>query len=352
MSNSILTKFLKAQDRLVLQASDLSLGTIANMVTREAIDIDPSYQRRERWDNQKKSALIESFLMNVPVPPVYLAEDEFGKYSVVDGNQRITAIHSFLTNSLALTKLESLTEAEGRLFNELPLEMQNALEVRPYMRVITILKQSDPTLKFEVFTRLNKGGESMQPQELRKVAFRGNLNDLIYDLAENAFLKQQLKIKDDKSAGYKLMTDAETVLRFFTLRERWQTFSGDFRVGMDQFMAKNQHVNKFVRNSLESRFTRAIEACEKIWGDNAFKRPYADIWRDQFISGMYDAEMIAADSLSDTELAHAIKSASRIATETKLLFEDNQFDEAVRQATNQNRRIKYRIEKVISLLKH
>ncbi|WP_046245759.1 DUF262 domain-containing protein [Hymenobacter terrenus] len=351
MSTSVLAKFLKAQDRLVLQASDLSLGTIANMVSRSAIDIDPSYQRRERWDNQKKSALIESFLLNVPVPPVYLAEDEFGKYSVVDGKQRITAIHSFLTNELALSKLESFNEVEGLYFKDLPKEMQNALEVRPYMRVITILKQSDPTLKFEVFTRLNKGGESMQPQELRKVAFRGNLNDSIYKLAENTFLKQQLKIKDDKSAGYKLMTDAETVLRFFMLRERWRTFSGDFRVGMDLFMAKNQHANKQTVNSLEMGFKRAIEACEQIWGDNAFKRPYANIWRDQFISGMYDAEMIAVDGLTDAELLRAIKNATKITTDTKLLFDDIAFDEAVRQATNQNRRIKYRVERIVEVLK-
>lgn len=127
MADLALTRFLKAQDRLVLQASDLSLGTIANMVEREAIDIDPSYQRRERWDNSKKSALIESFLLNVPVPPVYLAEDEFGKYSVVDGKQRMTAIHAFLTNKLSLTKLDSFNEVDGFFFKDLPIQIQNTL---------------------------------------------------------------------------------------------------------------------------------------------------------------------------------------------------------------------------------
>ncbi len=105
--------------------------------------------------------------------------------------------------------------------------MQNALEVRPYLRAITLLKQSDPSLKFEVFTRLNRGGETMAPQELRNVAYRGPLNRLIYQLAENQFLRQQLKIRSEKSSAYQIMADAEYVLRFLTLRERWSNFSGD-----------------------------------------------------------------------------------------------------------------------------
>ena len=103
---SVIKRFKRAQDRLVLQASDLSLGTIGSMVEREAIDVSPDYQRRERWSREKQAALIESFLLNVPVPPVYLSEDEYGKYSVVDGKQRITAIHAFMKDELRLHNLE------------------------------------------------------------------------------------------------------------------------------------------------------------------------------------------------------------------------------------------------------
>src|SRR5690606_25725607 len=129
-------------------------------------------------------------------------------------------------------------------FSNLPRELQNALEVRPYLRVITLLKQSDPLLKFEVFTRLNRGGEQMQAQELRNVAFRGELNDLIYELAENDFLRQQLKIRNNKGRAYELMQDAEFVLRFLTMREVWQNFSGDFRSEMDRFMVRHRDANK------------------------------------------------------------------------------------------------------------
>ena len=153
------------------------------------------------------------------MPPIYLAEDAFGQYSVVDGKQRITAIHRFIGNQLILNGIEAFEEIEGRRFYELPQDMRNALEVRPYLRVITLLKQSDPTLKFEVFTRLNRGGETMAPQELRNVAYRGPLNSLVYDLAANNFLRQQLKIRSEKSKAYQIMADAEYVLRFLTLRQ-------------------------------------------------------------------------------------------------------------------------------------
>lgn len=346
----VLKRFLEAQDRLVLQAADLSLGTIANMVERKAIDLNPNYQRRERWSARKQSALIESFLLNVPVPPIYLAEDEFGQYSVVDGKQRITAIHRFMTDKLELTDLEQFVEVEGCRFSNLPRELQNALEVRPYLRVITLLKQSDPLLKFEVFTRLNRGGEQMQAQELRNVAFRGALNDLIYELAENDFLRQQLKIRNNKGRAYELMQDAEFVLRFLTMREVWQNFSGDFRSEMDRFMVRHRDANKAKLAEFRRVFLRAIDGCAKIWGNLAFKRPIGNGWRDQMLAGMYDAEMLAVDLLSDDELAHAIEHRELIVEGTRMLFRDPAFEMAVRQATNTPSRVVFRVGAIRDLL--
>lgn len=342
---------MDAQNRLVFQASDLSLGTIFTMVEREAINVNPPYQRRERWSREKQSALIESFLLNVPVPPIYLAEDEFGQYSVVDGKQRITSIHSFIGGKLKLSHLESFSELEGLYFSDLPREIQNALEVRPYFRVITLLKQSDPNLKFEVFTRLNRGGESMEPQELRNVAFRGELNDLIYTLSQHQFLWKQLKIKDHQSASYQVMSDAELVLRFFTLRERWKYFSGDYRLEMDSFMQQNQRPSSDKLTELKSSFNESIFYCERIWGDFAFKRPAGDSWRDLLLAGMYDAQMVAIDQLTREEKNAAASRSKEIIEMTRLLFEKPEFDTAVRVGTNTPSRVIYRIEQILKIIR-
>jgi uncharacterized protein with ParB-like and HNH nuclease domain len=80
--------FENSQNDLVLQASDFSLQGLKEMVDSETIDLSPRYQRRERWDPERQSQLIESFLLNVPVPPIYLAEEEYGVYSIIDGKQR------------------------------------------------------------------------------------------------------------------------------------------------------------------------------------------------------------------------------------------------------------------------
>lgn len=109
----ILDKFAKAQESLVTQQSDFSLSAIAEMVKFESIDITPHYQRRDRWHVEKQSALIESFLLNIPVPPVYLSEDEYGTYTVIDGKQRITSIYDFLSGKFKLKGLKEVPELNG-----------------------------------------------------------------------------------------------------------------------------------------------------------------------------------------------------------------------------------------------
>lgn len=335
---------------MVTQAADLSLGSLAKMVEGNAIDVSPNYQRRARWDVERQSALIESFLLNIPVPPVYLAEDEFGKYSVVDGKQRLTAITDFITDKFRLTKLETFKEIEGLKFTQLPRDLQNSLDVRPYLRVITLLKQSDPLLKYEVFVRLNRGGESMEAQEIRNVAFIGPLNTLIYKLSKNEFLRQQLKIKGTGSGAYRLMADAELVLRFVTLRNNWNTYAGDLRRTMDKFMSDHRFAKPTALKLLRSKYERAIKGCEAIWGNAAFKRPAGGGWRDQFLNGMYDAQMLAIDELSDRNVEKAISRRSGVITSTRNLFREAKFDRAVREATNTPSRLVYRVEKLVEVV--
>ena len=350
-SERIITRFTQAQDRLVLQAADLSLETIAAMVAKGSIDVAPEFQRRERWRPQQQSALIESFLLNVPVPPVYLAEDDFGTYSVIDGKQRITTIRDFMRNTLVLSSLEAFEEIDGLRFRDLPRPLRNALEVRPYLRVVTLLKQSDATLKYEVFTRLNRGGEPLNAQEIRNVAFRGPLNDLVYELGRTPFLCQQLKIKNVKSPAYREMTDAEYVLRFFTLQACWQNFTGSLRRSMDEFMADHRAPSAEELRRLKGLFERSIQACENLWGQAAFKRPVAEAWRHQMLAGMYDAQMLAVSALSQQSLTHLAERPEDVVEATREMFnQDPAFEEAVRRATNTPSRIVYRVEKMRELL--
>jgi len=346
---SILERFDQAQEELVLQPADLSLRTIANMVASGAIDLTPNFQRRERWQAHQQSALIESFLLNIPVPPIYLAEDDLGTYAVIDGKQRITAVNAFLTDSLALRSVMAFPELDRQKFSDLPRQIQNALDLRP-LRAVTLLKQSNPDLKYEVFHRLNSGGEILNSQEIRNVVYRGPLNDLIYELAESPFLRDRLKISSEKSPAYRKMQDAEYVLRFLTLSVSWRTFSGDLARSMNHFMQDHRMADSKGLAALARSFTKALDGSERVWGKAAFRRPDGDGWRDQTLAGMYDAQMLAMHEIGPSAIDEVVANRDVVVERTRDLFRAPEFDAAVRQATNTPSRIVLRTSRMIELL--
>lgn len=347
----IVNIFNRAQDRLVLQASDMSLETVAAMVEKGAIDTQPDYQRRERWSPTRQSALIESFILNIPIPPVYLAEEAYGKYTVIDGKQRLSTIRRFMRNELALVDLDKFTQLEGYKFEKLPTELRNALEIRPYVRVVTLLKQSDPDLKYEVFERLNTGGEALFPQEIRNAAYRGTFNDLLFELSNSPFLRQQLKIIKSNEPAYLQMLDVEYVLRFFTMRATWQDFSGDYRRSMDRFMEENRDPSASQLRAMRRDFTEALGRCEEFWGEHAFKRFERDGVRNQFLAGMYDAQMVAVSRLTSKQVVSLSQKSQRIKTATQRLFgRGEEFESWVRYGTNTKSSVVNRINAITTLL--
>ncbi|CPU65908.1 Protein of uncharacterised function DUF262 [Mycobacteroides abscessus] len=343
--DSLLGRFQNAQAQLVTQASDFSLQTIALMVDEGSIDPSPEYQRRSRWTLAKQSALIESFLLNVPVPPVYLAEEQFGSYTVIDGKQRITAIHDFMSGRLALRSLAELPELNECTIRDLPEAMSNALRVRPYIRAVTLLKQSNPDLKYEVFIRLNRGGERLTEQEVRNVAFRGPLNDLILELSENEFLRRQFNITS-ASERFRKMEDAEIVLRFLALSEMWPYFSGDLARTMDRFMLIYREDEERLEE-FRTRFLWTITECERIWGDSAFRRAENGNWRGRGLLGMYDAEMLAV--WNGREFTDQVEPSQAI-DKTIELFYDAGFLNAVTVSTNTARKLDLRVSAVTDAL--
>lgn len=343
--------FEDAQDRLVLQSSDMSLETIAAMVQKGAIDTDPAYQRRERWSLIKQSALIESFLLNIPIPPIYLAEETYGRYSVIDGKQRVMSITRFLGDEFALTGLERFAAVNNQRFSDLPREIKNALMIRPWVRVVTLLRQSDPELKYEVFERLNTGGEALFPQEIRNSAFRGSLNNLLIDLSGNAFLRAQLKIEKNSEPAYLQMQDVEYVLRFLCMTSEWKDFSGDYRRSMDRFMAENRNPSPERLRELRNLFESSIERCKEIWGENAFKRYSGGEFRNQFLAGMFDAQMVAVSLVKNSRMSELIRNKSAISTKTRALFTAHpKFEDWVRAGTNTKSSVAGRIKAVYDML--
>nr|WP_246281143.1 DUF262 domain-containing protein [Cellulomonas humilata] len=336
-------EYLSAQKAAVLEIADQGLISLAQLVQSGAIDVSPKFQRRDRWMADKQSLLIESFLVNIPVPPVYLAEDEgrIGHYAVIDGKQRLTAIDAFFADKLVLRNLTRLESLNGVKYSTMPAGVRNSLGMKN-LRVTTLLRQSDESLKHEVFLRLNTGGEVLNAQEIRNVAYRGPLNDLIYTLAENPFLRKQFKVVPPSSPAYRRMTDAEFVLRFFSMADRWRRFTGDIRLTLDDYMADKRDATGAELDHLAQLFANSITVSEAIWGSDAFKWP----GRDQALAGLFDAQMIAIAEVGVQRQSELIGAAREVRASMDRLFHDPEFEEAVRQATNTPARLRYRVEKL------
>jgi hypothetical protein len=339
------------QREVVTSVVDYNLGALADLVRQKTIDLSPKYQRRFRWDEKRQSKLIESFLMNVPVPPIFLNEDEYGKYSVIDGKQRLQAISSLFSDKLRLTGLEVFSDMNGKTFDELPQELKTVLKVRPTIRAIIILRQSDVDVKFEVFKRLNTGGVKLNAQEIRNSTYPGPLNDLILKLSEDSRFHQVLGIKaKHKSKMYQEMRDAELVLRYFTFRTIWNTFTGGVMRHMDRYMSQKPAPTESDLKKLEKEFLDTLDTVSTVFGEHAFQRwqPERDGWRKQVLASLFDAEMLAFRTFRKKDLESA---KGKILAGFKKLFEDDEFRKSVDAATNTPSYVARRVSAVEEVLK-
>lgn len=340
----------KKQRDLVTSVVDYNLSALADLIKDRSIDLSPEYQRRFRWDDVKKSKLIESFLMNVPVPPVFLNEDAYGEYSVIDGKQRLNAIADFFKGKFQLKGLVVFKEINGKTFDELPLQLQTVLRTRPTMRAVIILRQSDKDVKYVVFQRLNTGGAQLNPQEIRNSTFPGPFNNLILELSEYRKFHALLGIKNkDKSAIYKEMRDAELVLRYFTFRETWQSFSGGVKQQLDSYMDKNAKMADEQLIEARNDFLLTLNTVEVCFGNYAFRRwvPERNLWRQQVLASLYDAEMFACRGLP---LEKVTQKQGEIIDNLKVLFQDKEFRRAIDASTNTPVYFRTRIHKLKDML--
>ena len=166
--------------KVTTTAYDLSVDTLVSQWEDEILVI-PKMQREYVWDNGRASRLVESLLLNIPVPPVFFSETADSKYEVIDGHQRIRSVVRYINNEFALSGLRLMTEHLRLRFHQLPSREQRYLRTR-VLRAIVIGPDSHPSMKHEIFQRLNTGAIALNAQEIRHALNQGSLNDLLHDL--------------------------------------------------------------------------------------------------------------------------------------------------------------------------
>lgn len=271
-------KKYKAQMRqIVTQRLDLPISTLPAMLA-DQIKINPEFQRRDRWDEQRQSRLIESLLMNVPIPPVFLGEDQYGHYVVLDGRQRLTAIQNFLNNTLTLRDLDVWSDLNGLRFNDLVKRGLDKHLTRRFISAIALLKESSSVIKYDVFDRLNTGGVRANEMEVRNAVFRGRFTDALHKLSRLPDFCKAWAIPDDlvdaqSNPLYQKMIDLSIVLRFFALSVP-ENIDGAFKDHLSEFMEARNKIyeeDEEIEAIDSARFSRAATNSLNVFGINSFR---------------------------------------------------------------------------------
>ena len=319
-------KYESGYSRVITENGTIKVSMLADLFNGKEYNLHPEYQRRITWDNKKRSKLIESLIINIPIPPIFLYEYEFGKYEIMDGLQRVSALIDFYNNEFALTGLEEWKELEGKRYSKLPEKIKEGIG-RRQISTITLLKESASTyeradrIKRLLFERLNTGGVKLQPQEIRNAIYNGKGNTLCMDLSEMKEFKQMWEIpyakdvsdeiedsmeieisqvddpkykkKLEKHVLYKRMYDVELVLRYFSMRHIDQ-----FDYQLSLFMDDNLKVlNGYSDEQIEilkNHFIRKMKQCFALFGDNAFKIYSDNDWSSPART-VYDPMLIALE---------------------------------------------------------
>lgn len=333
---------------------DLPMLTLASQIDAQ-IDLRPDFQRRDRWSNAKRSRFIESIIMNVPVPPVFLGEEQYGKYVVLDGRQRLTAAYRFLTDKLKLTGLSVWDELNGLKYSQLKKKnLASAIE-RRFLPAVLLTRESSPEVKYEVFERLNTGGVPATQMEVRNAVFPGPFNAALHALSEDNHFRRLWGIPTtaksvtlERNGLYRDMRDLEFVLRFFALSDEGLGGMSFKELLSDYMNVRNRAYDRDSKLAVADAelFRRATSNAYILYGEDAFKRldqadapdrrrqrsaPYADAL-------MHALSDIPGEALS-TEAAR-----QRVREALVDLFRNTKFLAAISTGTNGDTAIKTRIK--------
>lgn len=332
--------------KINLERNDFLIPHIISMAKQEDMfNLRPEYQRRQVWNQQKKSRFIESLLMNIPIPPVFLFEHDVNEYEVMDGQQRITTIRDFFDNKFTLKGLKSWKELNDFDFSGLPPIIQKELKRR---RISATVIEAESTNKFgeeseirkEVFNRLNTGGVSLKAQELRNCNYAGAFNDLLMRLAANRIFTRAWGIPDytysPKPEGYpnkliedkyfKRMEDCELVLRFFS----FEKYASATSLSMDRCMKAYNKLSSEELEELGRRFIDRITAAHSVFEKTLFRSKDGLKWKPK--KQVYDLTLFTIkDYLNSLEPLIQNKDKIQAAIGHEFTTNENFYDTVIQQ---------------------
>lgn len=332
--------------------STVNLGSLIEQLENDEIDLQPDFQRAtDVWDSIKKSRLIESILLGLPLPSFYFSEDPVShKLSIIDGLQRICAIQDFILKEkepLKLEGLQFLKNFEGKTYAELARpEVKRIKSLKITMN--TLRKGTPLDVKYIIFQRVNTAGEPLTPQEMRHALNQGPASIFIKELADlESFRKAtNYSVKD------KRMQDRDFVNRFIAFYIGYRDYTGDLDMFLNDKMGELNKMTPEKRNDIRLAFDKAMTCCYKIFKEDTFRKRYKMTDKRKPISkSVYDTLSVNIAWLSDEEQDRLLEKEAAFREGMTHLFNDEKFNSSISTGTGQKYNVEQRFTMVKSLIK-
>lgn len=329
---------------------------VVRRIARGEIDLQPDFQRHSGvWNERSQSRLIESLLLRIALPTIYVAEEKDDTWSVVDGVQRLSTIVRFVQpeaaglDRLVLSDLEYLTMYDGCRFEDLPGRMQTRI-LETELSLLVIRKGTPEEAKFNIFARINTGGQPLSRQELRHALIPGPARKLLAELAESeAFLDATTR-----SVSPTRMAERELCLRFLAFSmsppERYDT--KDF----DGFLRGAMHsINRLPSSELQllgKAFEYAMNACRKVFGRHAFRKQARNgNSRYPINKALFEVQSVVLAQCAPDEIEWLAASAALVRDKFLDLMDDPVFFDSVSSGTGDADKVNYRFQSMKDLIR-
>ncbi|TFE01485.1 DUF262 domain-containing protein [Jeotgalibacillus salarius] len=334
--------------KLRVQAYDKSVSDLVRMVREGDIILNPEYQRNYVWDNKKASLLVESILLNIPIPVIYASEEKDSSWNIVDGLQRLTALKRFFENNFKLSGLGVLSELNGLKYEGLNPKAKRVLS-NGNLRVILIFNDSHQEIKYEIFMRLNSGSVKLNEQELRNCLYRGSLNNALKQFVKNKKFLDILGLEKP----HKRMVDCEMVLRYLAFSENYdgeqktiKNYKGAIKPYLNIFFAENQNLEIHKIKDMHHKFDSVIDAVYEVFGDKAFRKLNEDGFETKINKSIMDVIMLSFEQYTYDQIK--AKKEDILELYKQKLISDSKFNLAVTQGTSDTKVLELRLKSWIN----
>lgn len=337
----------KEKRNLRTQSYDKSVADLVGMMKDGRIYLTPEYQRNYVWDSKKASLLVESILLNIPIPVIYAAreQDENLSWNIVDGLQRLNALKRFYNNEFPLIGLEILSELNGQKYKNLNTRTKSYLD-DANLRIVLLFEDSHPDIKYDIFMRLNTGSVKLKPQELRNCLYRGTFNEALKELVKDENILNIMNLKKP----HKRMDDIELILRYIAISENYDktkeilnNYNGVMKSFLNDYMHNNQNMHIDKIEQIKEKVIKTVKKAYSIFGKQAFRRIDGDSASSTRINlSLMDVIMISFEDCSEEVL---ISKKNQIINLYKDITNTNEdFISAITTGTSSKNNIELRIK--------